>query len=298
MSGVLSMILGIACFAAADAIGKWVVTDYSVFQVLAVRSVLAVLILLLLAPVFGGREVVRTRQPAAHVARALSSTLAFLFFFASVRVLPLADAVAVEFGGPFIVMALSVPLLGEHVDRGRWIAVDGEAQRRRGAHLHLPRLHHERSGPGGPPGSVLGLEQNERLRFRSHLGDGSLRSRGSARGYGRVPESSRVGRGALRVHGARLCDALLAPHLRRLSQACRLDGSRDHRGRGALHHPQGGRYSVSQSSMSLRAIEMLEGSSTPSRRRTSSRVNHRASSSSSGCSRISRVLARAVNPSM
>lgn len=117
------MILGIACFAAADAIGKWVVTDYSVFQVLAVRSVLAVLILLLLAPVFGGREVVRTRQPAAHVARALSSTLAFLFFFASVRVLPLADAVAVEFGGPFIVMALSVPLLGEHVDRGRWIAV-------------------------------------------------------------------------------------------------------------------------------------------------------------------------------
>src|SRR3990172_6824983 len=122
MSGVLSMILGIACFAAADAIGKWVVTDYSVFQVLAVRSVLAVLILLLLAPVFGGREVVRTRQPAAHVARALSSTLAFLFFFASVRVLPLADAVAVEFGGPFIVMALSVPLLGAPVDRGRWIA--------------------------------------------------------------------------------------------------------------------------------------------------------------------------------
>src|SRR3990172_10555192 len=123
MSGVLSMILGIACFAAADAIGKWVVTDYSVFQVLAVRSVLAVLILLLLAPVFGGREVVRTRQPAAHVARALSSTLAFLLFFASVRVLPLADAIAVEFGGPFIVVALSVPFLGERVGRRRWIAV-------------------------------------------------------------------------------------------------------------------------------------------------------------------------------
>jgi drug/metabolite transporter (DMT)-like permease len=117
------MILGIACFAAADAIGKWVVADYSVFQVLAVRSALAVLILHVLAPVFGGREVVRSQQPAAHVVRSLCSTLAFLFFFASVRVLPLADAVAVEFGGPFIVMALSVPILGEHVDRGRWIAV-------------------------------------------------------------------------------------------------------------------------------------------------------------------------------
>jgi drug/metabolite transporter (DMT)-like permease len=117
------MVLGIASFAAADAIGKWVVSDYSVFQVLLVRSVSAVLLLLSFAPFFGGREVARTRQPAAHLVRSLCSTLAFLFFFASVRVLPLADAVAVEFGGPFLVMALSVPILGERIDRGRWLAV-------------------------------------------------------------------------------------------------------------------------------------------------------------------------------
>ncbi len=67
--------------------------------------------------------VARTRQPGAHLGRALCSTLAFLFFFASVRYLPLADAVAVEFGGPFLVVALSVPILGERVDRGRWLAV-------------------------------------------------------------------------------------------------------------------------------------------------------------------------------
>ena len=123
MGGMLSMLFGIASFAAADAIGKWVVADYSVFQVLLVRSVSAVLLLLAVAPYFGGREVVRTRQPGAHVARSLCSTFAFLFFFASVRFLPLADAVAVEFGGPFLVMALSVPILGERIDRGRWLAV-------------------------------------------------------------------------------------------------------------------------------------------------------------------------------
>jgi drug/metabolite transporter (DMT)-like permease len=117
------MVLGIASFAAADVIGKWEVNDYSVFQILAVRSAIAILILLAFTPIFGGRDVVRTRQPGAHLLRSLCSTLAFLFFFASVRVLPLADAVAVEFGGPFIVMALSVPILGERVDRGRWIAV-------------------------------------------------------------------------------------------------------------------------------------------------------------------------------
>jgi drug/metabolite transporter (DMT)-like permease len=117
------MLLGIASFSAMDAIGKWAVRDFSVFQVLVVRSAPAVAILLLLSPYFGGREVLRTSQPWAHNLRALSATLAFLFFFASVRVLPLADAIAVEFGGPFIVVSLSVPLLGERVGRSRWIAV-------------------------------------------------------------------------------------------------------------------------------------------------------------------------------
>ncbi len=117
------MLMGVASFAGMDAIGKWAVRDFSVFQVLAVRSAVAAAILVLLAPYFGGREVLRTSQPAAHVLRSLCSTVAFLFFFASVRVLPLADAIAVEFGGPFIVVALSVPFLGERVGRRRWMAV-------------------------------------------------------------------------------------------------------------------------------------------------------------------------------
>jgi len=117
------MLAGVASFAGMDAIGKWAVRDFSVFQVLALRSAVAAAILIMLAHYLGGREVLRTRQPAAHVLRSLCSTVAFLFFFASVRVLPLADAIAVEFGGPFIVVALSVPFLGERVGRRRWIAV-------------------------------------------------------------------------------------------------------------------------------------------------------------------------------
>jgi drug/metabolite transporter (DMT)-like permease len=117
------MVLGVASFAAMDAIGKWAVRDFCVFQVLTVRSAVAAAILLALAPYFGGREVLRTSQPAAHVLRSLSSTAAFLLFFAAVRVMPLADAIAIEFGGPFLVVALSVPLLSERVGRRRWIAV-------------------------------------------------------------------------------------------------------------------------------------------------------------------------------
>jgi drug/metabolite transporter (DMT)-like permease len=117
------MMMGVVSFAAMDAAGKWVVRDASIFQLLALRSTLAVILLLALAPALGGRAAMSTLQLPAHLARALCSVLAFLFFFASVRYLPLADAVAVEFGGPFIVTALSVPMLGETVDRGRWLAV-------------------------------------------------------------------------------------------------------------------------------------------------------------------------------
>jgi drug/metabolite transporter (DMT)-like permease len=117
------MIFGIACFAAMDASGKWVVKDYSVFQLLAVRSSLCLLILAALVPFFGGRKAMRTPRPWAHLARAFASALAFLFFYAALRFLPLANAVAVEFGSPFLVTALAVPLLGERVDVGRWAAV-------------------------------------------------------------------------------------------------------------------------------------------------------------------------------
>jgi drug/metabolite transporter (DMT)-like permease len=123
VEGVLFMILGIACFAAMDASGKWVVKNYSVFQLLAVRSSLCLILLAALVPFFGGAKALKTEQPWAHLGRALSSALAFLFFYAALRSLPLADAVAVEFGSPFLVTALAVPLLGERVDAGRWAAV-------------------------------------------------------------------------------------------------------------------------------------------------------------------------------
>jgi drug/metabolite transporter (DMT)-like permease len=123
LSGIFFMTLGIACFATMDAAGKWAVRGMSVFQLLAVRSTFVTCLLLLAAPALGGKRALRSEQPRAHVLRALCGSLAFLFFFAAVRFLPLADTVAIAFGGPFIVTALSVPLLGEKVDRKRWLGV-------------------------------------------------------------------------------------------------------------------------------------------------------------------------------
>jgi drug/metabolite transporter (DMT)-like permease len=123
LSGIAYMVLGVGSFSAMDAIGKWLVRDHALFEILAIRSTLITLVLLAVTPVFGGRRFLRSSQLGAHLGRSLCGVAAFLFFFASVRYLPLADAVAVAFGGPFIVTALSVPLLREHVDGRRWAAI-------------------------------------------------------------------------------------------------------------------------------------------------------------------------------
>ena len=123
LSGIGFMVLGIACFSLMDAIGKSLVSVYSTFQILAVRSTMVTLVLLAAMPLFGGRSTVTSPQPWAHGIRSFCSVVAFFCFFTAVRYLPLADAVAVAFGGPFIVSVLSVPLLGEHVTFHRWAAV-------------------------------------------------------------------------------------------------------------------------------------------------------------------------------
>ena len=123
LAGIGYMMFGITSFATMDAIGKWLVRDFSVLQILAVRSTVVVALLLVMLPLNGGRDAIRSSQRLAHWIRALFSGAAFLFFFTSVRYLPLADAVAVAFGGPFIVTALSVPLLGERVGARQWIAI-------------------------------------------------------------------------------------------------------------------------------------------------------------------------------
>lgn len=46
-----------------------------------------------------------------------------LLFFAALAVMPLADAVAITFLSPLLVVALAAPLLNERIDAKRWVAV-------------------------------------------------------------------------------------------------------------------------------------------------------------------------------
>jgi drug/metabolite transporter (DMT)-like permease len=122
-AGIGYMVLGVAALSGMDALGKRVAADYSVFQMLAVRSSVAIVLVLLLLSLRGGLRTLRTRQPLGHALRSLCGLVAFVTFYTALRHLPLADAVAVAFGSPFLVTALAGVLLKEPVSVRQWLAI-------------------------------------------------------------------------------------------------------------------------------------------------------------------------------
>jgi drug/metabolite transporter (DMT)-like permease len=122
-AGIGLMLAGIGLFALNDALGKWLLTTYSVGQLLLIRSLVA---LPLLAPFIwreGPTAFTAAPRPLLQVARAVLSTLEVAMFFWAVSYLPLADTVTFYLAGPIYVTALSVVLLGERVGWRRWTAV-------------------------------------------------------------------------------------------------------------------------------------------------------------------------------
>lgn len=117
------MVLGVAALSGMDALGKRVAAEYSVFQMLAVRSTVALALVLALVHIRGGLRTLRTGQLRGHALRSLCGLVAFACFYAALRQLPLADAVAIAFGSPFLVTALAGVFLKEAVSARQWVAI-------------------------------------------------------------------------------------------------------------------------------------------------------------------------------
>lgn len=122
LAGITLMIAGIFLFAVNDALGKWLVSTYSVGQVLLIRSLAA---LALLAP-FVWRDISSfTAAPRwdLQALRAVFATVEVACFYWAVAYLPLADVMAYYLAGPIFVTAIAGTALREPVGWRRWSAV-------------------------------------------------------------------------------------------------------------------------------------------------------------------------------
>ena len=123
LKGIVAMLIAVAVFAVMDTALKELGQFYSPLQVTSLRG-FASLPFLLGAVAWSKRwrELKPLRWPL-HVVRGLLAIAMLVLFIYSIRTLSLSSAYAIFLCGPLLVTALSVPLLGEHVDARRWLAI-------------------------------------------------------------------------------------------------------------------------------------------------------------------------------
>lgn len=122
-NGVLLMLLGMLMFSLNDVMGKWLVSTYSVGQVVLIRSVAALFFLAPFLWLGGPKKLVQVERPLMQVARVFMSTAEVFAFYFAVSYLPLADVMTYWLAVPIYVAAVSPFLLGEPVGWRRWSAI-------------------------------------------------------------------------------------------------------------------------------------------------------------------------------
>jgi drug/metabolite transporter (DMT)-like permease len=123
LTGIALMCGAVGCFAFLDATAKYLGRHIDVLEVVWARYTLAFLLALLWSNPISRPGMLRTARPLLQVGRSallLGSTV--LNFFA-IKWLQLDQALTITFATPFLVAALSGPVLGEWVGPRRWAAI-------------------------------------------------------------------------------------------------------------------------------------------------------------------------------
>jgi len=121
--GVLLMTLAAFIWVLHDAISKWLMQDYSIYQVLLLRTVFSLLPILIVVRREGG--VIRLRKARVWVClgRGCLAVGCFVLFLAALPLMPLTDIFAIVMSAPLLISALSALVLKEPVGFRRWVAV-------------------------------------------------------------------------------------------------------------------------------------------------------------------------------
>ncbi|MCE7979603.1 MAG: DMT family transporter [Caldilinea sp. CFX5] len=123
MKGIGFLLLAILINSSQNVAVKWIGGHYSVLEIVAVRSLIALPCTLLLYRYEGRRGLPTTQQPKRQAMRGLFLFLSYTTHMMGVAALPLADVESIRFSGPLVITILSVVMLGEKVEVRRWLAL-------------------------------------------------------------------------------------------------------------------------------------------------------------------------------
>lgn len=118
--GLALALVSSVLFAAQDALVKWLVADYGVFEILFARSVVVLAAAAAVGGKRAGRAVLASANKGALMSRAVLVLASWLIYYAAAKRLGLAELTTLYFVAPVIITVLSVAILGERVSAARW----------------------------------------------------------------------------------------------------------------------------------------------------------------------------------
>ncbi|MEX2648417.1 MAG: DMT family transporter, partial [Alphaproteobacteria bacterium] len=113
LKGILCANAAMAIFSTQEVVFKWLSADYSILQLVFMRTWFALIPVLFFVWRAGGPRILLSRQYPWLLLRGVIGFGAFYTYFTAIARMPLADVSAIAFAAPLIVTALSVPVLRE-----------------------------------------------------------------------------------------------------------------------------------------------------------------------------------------
>ncbi|QRM29356.1 DMT family transporter [Microvirga sp. VF16] len=122
LRGILFLVISTIVFSVADVITKQLASTLPPPEVAWMRYVTFAAFIVPFALIKGGPALFRSQRPGLQVVRGLGMVGSSIMFIQSLPHLPVADATAIFFVSPILIMGLSVLFLGESVGWRRWTA--------------------------------------------------------------------------------------------------------------------------------------------------------------------------------
>jgi len=117
------MLLSVGFFSGMDALLKTLSQYYPALELGALRGAASLPFVFVATLIRGSIRDLRPVRWSLHLVRGVLAIIMLASFIYALRLLPMADAYALFLAAPLIVTAMSVPLLGEQVERRRWVAI-------------------------------------------------------------------------------------------------------------------------------------------------------------------------------
>ncbi len=121
--GIFYMSLAVALIAIQEALAKYLGENLPMLQVIGARYFGHLFLMIIILMPKDGLSLFKAKRPAVQIGRSILLLIDTGLFFFSLTLIGLAEATAIFFSVPILVLLLSIPMLGERVGWRRLVAV-------------------------------------------------------------------------------------------------------------------------------------------------------------------------------